>query len=265
MTYVEAARAYFDRGWTTIPLMLDDNGLPKRPFSNGWQGTPHEWRAIESLPWDRARGLGIVLGPVSDNLAVIDIDDDVFATFLLDTLLAAKAERFYYVRTGRNRCHLYFREGQATSPRTLNGIQWRDRTFGVELKSQGQQVAAPPTPNYHQLGSSPDPTPVGTLAQAWDALIAGFGLTVPGALRSGTAGYPRAWQESIKEGERNNAVYVESCRLAEAGMPLDSAIATMLARVQTAYEGPVDERGIVATIRSAYRKVHKPLRGWITV
>src|SRR5690554_2681381 len=108
--FLEAARSYYDRGWTSIPLVLDDNGLPKRPFSNGWQQTPYDWDAIKALPWERAKGIGLVLGSASDNLAVIDLDDEEFASSLFTTL-AEVGGKFYAVRTGRNRGHLYFREG----------------------------------------------------------------------------------------------------------------------------------------------------------
>lgn len=251
----QAARDYYDRGWTAIPLVLDANRLPKRPFSNDWQHTTHDWDQISALPWQQALGIGLVLGPASDNLAVIDIDCVPLAAELLQVLQGRPEAQFYYVRTGRNRCHLYFREGTATSPRTMNGLKWRGETFGVELKGRGQQVAAPPTPNYLHAGTTYTPTPIGTLEQAWLPIAASMGIEGAETRRSGAAGYPSAWKETLAEGERNNAVYVESCRLAEARMPLEAAISTMLVRVKLVYQGVADERWIVATVRSAYRRV----------
>lgn len=262
MNFLDAAQTYFDRGWTSIPLVLDDNGFPKRPFSAGWQQTPHEWDVISALPWDRAKGLGLVLGPASDNLAVIDLDDEEFATELFRTLGAAHS-KFYAVRTGRNNGHVYFREGTATDPHTYR-YTWHGRTFSIELKGRGQQVAAPPTPGYSLAGTAPDPTPVGTLAEAWRAIAQGMGVDARQQERP-SSGYGTAWRDSLAEGERNNALYVESCRLAEARMPLQSAIATMIARVQVAYQGQFAEREVVRTVQSAYRRVNKPKKGWITV
>lgn len=259
-----AAQHYFDEyGWVTIPLVLDDNGKPKRPFSNAWQKTANDWDVIAGLPWERAQGIGIVLGEVSDNLAVIDLDSVELAAEV-HRVLSEAGGSFYYVRTGSNRGHLYFREGMATSPRTMRDLQWHGLHFGIELKGRGQQVAAPPTPGYEFRGSSRTPTPVGTLEQAWAAIRTSMGIEGADSPRGGS-GYPRAWQDSIKTGDRNNAIYVESCRLAEAGMPLDSAIATMLARIKQAYEGQLDERSVVSTIRSAYRKVTRPKAGWVTL
>ncbi len=259
-----AAREYFDRQWTAIPLVLDNNGLPKRPFSNDWQHTQHNWEQIEALPWEQAKGIGLVLGPASDNLAVIDIDCVPLAAELLRVLQTRATSKFYYVRTGRNRCHLYFREGMATAPRTMNGLKWRGEVFGAELKGKGQQVAAPPTPNYQFLGTTLEPTPIAVLEAAWRPIAATMGIEGADLARRGAGGYPAPWRETLVEGQRNNAVYVESCRLADAKMPLDAAIATMLARVRTAYEGVVDDKGIVDTVRSAYRKVNKPKAGWVT-
>jgi len=259
----EAAQRYFDNhGWVTIPLIHDPDGKPKRPFSNGWQDTPADWGAISALPWEQAKGIGIVLGPVSDNLAVIDIDDVELADAVFETLSNAES-KFYYVRTGSNRCHLYFREGMATAPRTMRGLSWRNHTFGVELKGKGQQVAAPPTSGYQLRGTTNTPTPVATIQKAWDAISTGMGVVAPDNVKQGGSGYPRAWQETIKTGERNNSIYVEACRLAEAGMPLDAAISTMLARIRQAYEGEQDERSVVGTVRSAYRKVTRPKMGWV--
>lgn len=259
-----SAKRYFDdHSWVTIPLILDPDGKPKRPFSNGWQQTPSDWSVIEALPWERADGIGIVLGPVSDNLAVIDVDDTELAAAIYE-VLSQGGGKFYYVRTGSNRCHLYFREGAASSPRTMRGLQWRGRTFGIELKGKGQQVAAPPTPGYEFRGTSLSPTPVGTLETAWTAIRTGMGIIAPESQRGGS-GYPRAWQDNIKAGERNNSIFIESCRLAEAGLPLESAIPTMLVRIKQAYEGQLDERSVVNTIRSAYRKVGKPKAGWVTL
>lgn len=246
-----AAERYFnERGWTCIPLINDAEGRPKRPFQPQWQRTPHDWGAIAKLPWEHALGIGIVLGPVSDNLAVIDIDDDALATELLRILTESKA-RFYYVRTGRNRCHIYFREETPSNPSTFRNQQWRDRSFTVELKARGQQVAAPPTPGYTYLGTRDDPTPVPNIAGAWGAISGTMHIGAPGA--HGTSGYPAPWRPEVPDGERNNTLFVEACRLAEAGMPVESAIDTMVARVRLVYAGTVDERELQRTVRSAYR------------
>lgn len=258
-----AALDYFNRGWTAIPLILDANRLPKRPFSDNWQHTSHDWDEIAGLPWHQALGIGLVLGPASDNLAVIDIDCVPLAVELLRVLQTRPDAKYYYVRTGRNRCHLYFREGVATAPHTMNGLRWRDETFGAELKGKGQQVAAPPTPGYTFLGTTFAPTPVADIHAAWRPIVATMGIASSETHDRGAAGYPSAWRETLKEGERNNALYVESCRLAEAHMPYEAALQTMLARVRLAYEGLIPEHDVMVTVRSAYRRINKPKAGWV--
>lgn len=257
--FLSAAHRYFDeQQWTCIPLILDDNGFPKRPFSNAWQLTTSDWDTIRMLPWHQARGLGIVLGERSDNLAVLDLDSVPFADAVLEVLRSHPDSKFYQVRTVRGRGHLYFREGMASGSNKLTGIRWRGETFDVELKANGTQVAAPPTPGYSFVGTSTTPTPVGRLSQAWEAISQSMGVEASESQHRGSSGYPSPWKETLSEGERNNAVYVEACRLAEAKMPLDAAISTMLVRVKQAYQGTVDEYATIRTIRSAYHRVLNP-------
>ena len=262
MSLADAAAANFDdHGWVSTPLRTDPStGIAKIPFLDSWQQTPADREAILAQPWDRAKGIGLVLGEVSDNLAVIDFDDEGFADELFSRLRLARRD-FYGVRTGRNRGHLYFREGVASSPHTYR-YSWEGRTFSVELKGRGQQVASPPTPGYTLCGTTSVPTPVPTLAEAWEAIqnSMGSGLARVGGETAG-AGYGRPWKEAVTEGERNNLLFVESCRLAEVGMPRDSAIETMLARVAVAYAGAMPEREVVRTVQSAYRTVGRKPRG----
>lgn len=265
-----AAEDYFARGMTTIPLVNDNEGRPKRPFSDGWQHTPYDWTTIRTLPWDQALGIGVLLGESSDNLGVIDLDDVALASAIFEALTESGSQ-FYAVRTIRQRGHLYFRQGVITDSRTFRHLSWRDSPdFTVELKTRALQVAAPPTPGYAFCGTSRTPTPVGTLASAWDALAHTMGVETPhsadGKASSARSSYPRAWQKLVSDGERNNAIYVESCRLAEAGMPLQSAIETMLARVQVAYAGGAANGRVEITVRSAYKRVlSKRSRGGVAI
>lgn len=154
-----AARGYFDQhGWVTIPLVLDNNGLPKRPFSNGWQETPAEWPVIEALPWERALGIGVVLGPVSDNLAVIDIDSVPLSEAILSALTDAQAN-FYAVRTGRHRSHFYFREGLATSPQTFAQATWHGETFPLDDRGATSATSSPSRFSRNRSTTTSNPRP----------------------------------------------------------------------------------------------------------
>ena len=69
-----AADYYEKRGWVCMPLQNDSNGYPKRPIVPGWTNIPALMADIDALPWQGAAGLGILLGPTSNNLAVLDIE-----------------------------------------------------------------------------------------------------------------------------------------------------------------------------------------------
>lgn len=256
-----AARSYFARGWTTTPLTFDDNRKPKRPFVDGWQHTQLDWENIEAQPWERADGIGIVLGPASGNLAVIDLDDVELANTVLELLRGGKREH-YWVETGRKHGHLYLIEGTSSLPANLP-IEWRGKKINIELKSRGQQVAAPPTPGYAPLWGE---TPV--LAQegvhgAWRAIARRLGLPVsPAGVPAGN--FPQPWQETVPEGERNMALYVEAHKLREAGMPERTTLETMQARVQAAYGAGFGDREVQRVVRSAYRKGEVRVHvGWV--
>lgn len=260
MNLIEAARDYYTRGWVTIPLENDAEGRPKKPIPYDWTHVPLDWDTIEGLPWSRALGIGVVLGSVSSNLGVIDIDDVELADAVWEKLSASSVEH-YFVSTIRKRGHLYITE-RIASASTRFAIEYHGRSVTIELKANGTQVAAPPTPGY-ELRSHGGPAYVeANLAGAWGAIASVLGLAVASRGQS-VSGYPRAWAQNVPEGERNNALFIEACRLAEAGMPLLSALETMQARMALAYAGTMPALEVERTVRSAFRRARKPMKGWI--
>lgn len=247
--FLDAARDYFERGWVTIPLGLDSEGRPKKPLDNGWPETPLEWEAIESHAWGNAHGLGVVLGRQSGNLGVIDIDDVGLAERCWSALSATPVPH-WFVSTIRKRGHLYLIERNPSHSSKFT-VEYQGRQVTVELKAQGTQVAAPPTPGYTHLGAAESPVTVNSLAEAWNALAAVVGVRQ----ERSQSQYPRAWQDTVTEGERNNSLFVESCRLREAGMPIRSAIEVLLTRARVSYSGQVDEHELIRTVQSAYRRI----------
>lgn len=252
MSLRDAAEGYLARGWMPIALGLDPLGKPKRPLLADWPNTAPE-TAMEQ-PWERAKGIGVLLGPRSGNLAVIDMDNQAFAAAVYDEFKAAQRD-VYWVTTGRNNGHLYLIEERPSDPRTMR-VEWGGETFSLELKARGQQVAAPPTTGYGHRGADL-PTAVPSVGEAWNSIALRMGIAIPDrrGSRSGSAGYPRAWQSHVTKGERNNALYVEACRLREARAPLSEALSLMRARFDLAYDGgDADDRELVRTVQSAYRK-----------
>lgn len=247
---VEAARAYIARGWVPIALGADGDGKPKRPLAKNWQELTCEGVEVRRQGWRSAIGIGVLCGRGSGNLAVLDIDDASLAAAIFSSLARSHA-RFRWVWTGRNNGHLYFREAEP-SPATRFKVPWEGRQVTVEFRTTGNQVAAPPTPGY-VLAREEEPTECKNIREAWNAIAHNFGLDV--ALPSGgRAGYPAPWEERVTEGQRNDSLFIEACRLAAARMPMEQAERIILARISLNYNGHLSEREVRATIHSAYRK-----------
>lgn len=257
----KAANDYYKRNWLSMPLALDGNGFAKRPIVDKWTSLKLDTKTIRALPWHSAYGVGIPLGPVSDNLAVIDIDDqalagDVFALLVRSHVITRM------VWTIRHRIHLYFREETATPPQTFK-VTWREREIGIELKGRGQQVAAPPTPGY-TLCQDIAPLTVPTIRDAWESIASRLNII---ELRpaNGGAGYPSPWQPQVHKEERNKSIYVEAHKLREAAMPVDQAIDILRLRWEQAYEkGDMAWHEVERTIRSAYQKAEATATGYTT-
>lgn len=248
----DAVPILFERGWTAIPLGLDAKGKPKRPLPKAWQSTPHRLNHILALPWAASQGLGIVLGPVSDNLAVIDIDDQEMARAIFALMIRGKV----YTRmvwTGRNNLHVYVREQTPSSP-TIRRVKWHEKEIAIELKAKGQQVAAPPSPGYTLCDREGwKPIDVPSVGSAWLSISRRLGCEEAGEQRQG-AGYPKPWAKQVGVGDRNKAIYVEAHRLREAGMPLMQAVEYMRVRWDASYaHEDASWQEAEGTIRSAYR------------
>ena len=253
-----AATEYFHRGWLTIPLMRDADGLPKRPMTLDWPNLKRDEQTLDLLPWENAAGMGLVLGPVSGNIGALDLDDQELARAAALWLDIHKPSVRYHW-TARRRLHVLVQEPRVTRSHPLK-VSWQGRSFGVELKSVGTQIAIPPTPPYEQAGG-PDPWQA-SLPAAWATLANALGVTFAASATSDAtaAGYPKPWLDTVPEGERNKAIYVEACRLREARVPLGEAMELLKLRIARAYAGVVPEGDAMKTVRSAYRKGTKPER-----
>lgn len=134
------ARAYIERGWSVIPMRAGT----KKPALLSW--TPYQERhATEEeiqawWPSGGTNGIAIVTGPISGNLAVLDIDDVALAERMAaDTVLMTET---LAVRTPSGGLHLYVIETEArsTGGPLVPGL--------ADLKAAGGYVLAPPTPGY---------------------------------------------------------------------------------------------------------------------
>jgi hypothetical protein len=257
-TLLDAAlRMLAERKWFSIPLGLDSNNLPKKPLPLEWTNLDPTEEVLRSLPWGAAKGLGLVLGEKSNNLGVLDIDDEDLFNLLIPALCFDEAYRL--VRTARNRGHWYF-QMEEHSPSTWREVTWRGRSVKVELKAHGTQVAAPPTNGYKLLNQNP-PKRVSDMEMAFEFFcdimldFAPNQFSYVEQQQLTPANYPQPWQPEVKLESRNKSIYLEAHKLREAGVPYDQALPIMEARFQAAYEkGGMAWQEIENTIRSAYRK-----------
>jgi hypothetical protein len=243
---LDAALEYYERGWFTIPLVRDKDGFPKKPISYGWSSLPNTLHSLRSLDWDHAVGIGVALGPVSGNLAVIDIDDVEMAGDVFARIVRSHA----YCRmswTVRKRLHVYCKEEQPSASRSFK-VMYKGRECQVELKARGTQVAAPPTPGY-VLACDKEPAPCTTVAGAWAGICKAAGITE--IVSSGN--FPRPWAKYVTKGDRDKSLYVEAHRLREAGMPIEQALSVLRTRLEGSYEAGLSWGEAERTIKSAYR------------
>lgn len=256
--FLQAARSMFaDHGWISQPLKLDASGRPKVPIVKGWRRL-RTLGDVDRLPWGEAKGIGIVLGQASDNLAALDIDDTELADATFALLMRSHVST-RMISTGRNRLHVYFKEEHSSGSIVLP-VRWRGRDIPVELRAEGNQLTAPPTANYEAIGFAEQLDTikvVPNIRAAWDSIAAKLGAEMPSpaAGRTNGAGYPTPWQANVPAGERNRSMYREAHQLRRAGIELDEARALLHSRYQSSYaQSESSWQEMADTIASAYRK-----------
>jgi hypothetical protein len=248
--YAQTLRAsgyfYSTWGWTAMPLTNDPNGFPKRPFVQRWQTLRLPWiDNLYGLPWDRATGLGLILGRASSNLAVIDVDDEELAVEVM-----AYCQSTRCISTVRKRGHVYLIEEQPTGRSQKFTIPYNGRNVTIELKCDGTQVAAPPTIGYTHISPNDKyPVTVPSIGHLWNQIVRDLKLTEPAWERRSI------WKPKVETDNRNNTMYKEAHSLREAGMPYDQAVKLLRIRWEEDYQsGNQGWTEIENTIRSAYKK-----------
>ena len=134
-TTLEAAKEYFKRGWSVLPLKPDD----KRPALATWKELQKKrWGIAEINDWwgqNPTHGVGIVTGKIS-GISVIDIDDPDVARAALKTA-GIKTPPTFTVKT-RKGFHLYYQYNKDFG-------QGAGRLSAVDIRNDGGFVVAPPT------------------------------------------------------------------------------------------------------------------------
>ena len=256
----QAAEDYYNQHrWTCMPLKLDPQGYPKRPIVTDWTNIRQHMPTIDARPWEGAAGLGILLGPASSNLAVIDIDSKTLARAVYD-IIKTHDQEVYAVRTARGNMHLYLTEIKP-SPSSKFPITWEGERLYIEHKGTGTQVAAPPSPGYSIVRDTL--LEWESMATLWRLISARLQYLHPDRYEPTVTradGTPaegvRPWLDEVTDGNRNNTLFVEAHKLREAGMPFEQALPLLITRTRLAYEANHDmtDHEVEQTVASAYRK-----------
>ncbi len=223
---LEAALSYLRRGWSVIPVNQNKCPLiPWQPFQLR-RATEEEIRGwFEKYP---KAGVGIVCGKTS-GLVVLDIDPRNGG----DTTLANWSERGLRLpegptaKTGSGGCHFYLRHPEGEVP-TIAGL-----ARGIDLKSEGSYVKAPPSPHPSGQtyawypGSSPDnvapPQPPAWLLD----LVKERHKSGDGDRRE--LGWVEALLAGVPKGQRDDAATRLAGHLIGKGLPASEVEAVLLA------------------------------------
>lgn len=157
-TPLETARWYVRNGLSVIPVRSDNS---KAPYLAGWrkysdcQPTDAE---LESWFADGVLGIGVVPGPASGNLVVLDFENKgscAFAGWLmgLDKALAAYLPVCPIVRTPSGGRHLWVRLTESIPGCLL--ARYANRKTKIEVRGRGHQVLAPGCPLGCHLSGEP--------------------------------------------------------------------------------------------------------------
>ena len=265
--FLEAALVLLKRGWLAQPLMLDDNGRPKRAITKAWTSMERSEETVRSMNWVGAAGIGLILGEQSSGLCVLDIDDEEL--FNVTTILLGPYS-MRMVRTVSNHGHLYFQSDDNPGPSSVRQVKWRGRPVTVDLLASNHQATVPPTPPYTLLMergldmAQPLPRPNSTIETAFDWWFNVFQQELPGQLTivprqvswdGRTDGRDDVFADHVPKGQRNNIAYREAIRLAEAKFSIDQIMHVMRSRFATDYEtGDMSFDEIERTVKSAYAK-----------
>jgi hypothetical protein len=254
----EAATLIFEHGWVPIPLGNTEQGKPKRPMVKKWTDLVYEGLDLDAMPWDQAKGVGVVLGKQSQNLSIIDID----SVPLWEAVKESIGELgITLVQTVSNHGHIYVTETEAESRGSKESYLFNGIPASIDLLANGDQGVVPPTPGYERLTKDSDPHRVASIQVAWDFVRYcleqdGHELTKVNG-HSTPQGHPQPWLEHVPAGQRNDSTYIEAVMLRKAGMPLAMAMEHMAIRFERSHEdGKASLDEIMATVRSAYNTPH---------
>lgn len=235
----EIVELYVANGFSIIPLAPHD----KRPVVRWQEFQDRRPTEQELLSWfgdGQQHNLGVVCGPISGGLCVLDCDDPLL---LRDPMVADLANRTVTVKTSRG-MHIYLRS--ATPGRLAH------RPYHLDLIGAGAYVVAPPSihPSGHkyEFGSN-----IRTILEVPD-----INLIVNKLDR--VFGYDaeekpvRKAVDRIEKGERNTRIFQSATVDRQQGVPVEAALMRAQTLNQQACAPPLSAEEVNVTVHSAYKK-----------
>ncbi len=156
---LEIARAYIASGLSVVPVKADGS---KSPSLSGWRAYSSRLASDEELQgWftKGGVGIGVVPGPASGNLVVLDFENkysrSAYSEWLqgLSEELLAILPTLPLVRTPSGGRHLWIRLSDAEAGGKLS--RYASGTTKVEVRGNGHQVLAPGCPaECHSSGGT---------------------------------------------------------------------------------------------------------------
>lgn len=246
------AADYLACGWSVIPL------VEKRPALATWKEFQRRLPTSEEISFwftdvrPAPTGVGVVTGKVS-GLVVIDCDSPEHAAYWLSRFPASPL----MTETGRGGLHVYYRQPVEAEIRNRVKIHRRQ----IDVRGEGGYVAAPPS--LHSSGRRYRwTTPVADFSAllpyfdpSW--LVDAAPPTAPSsadqqvrAVRYAAAYIRRIHATAGEAG--HNATYRAACKLRDAGLSADEALALLVDWNETNAHPPWDEAELRHKIGSAF-------------
>lgn len=234
MSTLEFARFYLSRGLSVIPLQAHD----KKPLISWKEYQERHATQEEITRWfsDGGNNIGIVTGKIS-GITVVDFDTD-------EAVQMATARGFFntpVVRTGKG-YHAYcaYRDG-------VRNFQKRDDLPGIDLRSDGGYVAAPPS--THESGTvyawcqgrSLDEIPFAELPGWLHATKQEHKAPVTELFRGGA-----------EEGNRNDALARLAGSAIAKGDSMEDALNLCMAWNTTRCKPPLSDQEVTTTVKSIF-------------
>lgn len=244
-----SAREFLSRGWPIIPLF---GKLPAVPSWKEFQSrlpTPSEVESWFCEGKQRPSGLGIVTGKVS-GLVVVDCDSAGDATFWQEHFPSSPL----VVATGGGGVHFYYAMPEGEEVRNRAAVLGRK----IDVRGEGGYATAPPSLHpsgkqyvwraYDASATLPSFDSAWLIDKSKPARLPSSEQT--SQVRNAVA-YIRRIQAKAGEGG-HNATFRAACKLRDAGLSEDEALAVLADWNVTNATPPWSAADLVHKIRSAF-------------